>query len=66
MYGNLEVVRLSYSPYRSQHYYTVLFFTFLWTNSIAFIVSHTLLFLYYQVKSMWFSRCKLTVSVSCS
>ena len=36
----------------------------LWTNSIAFIVSHTLLTLYYQVKLTWVSGRRLTASMS--
>jgi len=34
------------------------------TNSIAFMVSRTLLSLYYQVKLIRFSGCKLTASMS--
>jgi len=73
---NLEVVVLSYSPCQRQHYcnYALIGFSLtpvtlislhiLRTNSIAFIMSHTLLSLYYQVKLMRFSGCRITASMA--
>jgi len=43
---------------------TMIILHILRTNSIAFIVSRTLLSLYYQVKLMWFSGRRLTASMS--
>jgi len=63
---NLEVVILSYCPYRSQYYYIILFIpssAFHWPRWRC-DVSRTLLSLYYQVKLLLSSGRRLTASQS--